>query len=468
MALKGSATIELTNVKTGAVERYEEHNLVTKALEYLHTPIGNLKAPCDLASNGEEPAYKSSLGGIVLWDSVIDEDESIITKPAGVKMVGCAAYGQTNTTESPCRGSFNESESYLTTSTTERSMKFVYDFATNQANGTIKSLSLTSLQGGWNGFGGDKNCVDHANYSSGGEYCYNMGRILKTPYWLNASLASPVRLICIDDEADVFYQLTSITTTKVNIAKRKAHFYQKSLLSSMYQVHELVESYSIELPSTLSGTNTYCYNYVPAEDVLYIVVSPSAASVAAAGAFYVIKVDMTSFTASVYSMTNKLSTALYCDDDYCKCYGDHLYYTYSSQSYTRKFSLADSTYTSIYLLGFTKYSTSLYAIYNGYLFIRGTRTISSTSYYRMLMIDLSDDNVVVTGYTSPPSYSGSYWHPIPFRGNPLLFYFFYSIDAAAAYLWVDNNYLATINNLSRTIEKTSDKTMKITYTIQEV
>ena len=30
------------------------------------------------------------------------------------------------------------------------------------------------------------------------------------------------------------------------------------------------------------------------------------------------------------------------------------------------------------------------------------------------------------------------------------------------------NYIATINNLSRTIEKTSDKTMKITYTIQEV
>lgn len=471
MGLKGSAVIELTNVKTGETERYEEHNLVTKALEYLHTPIGQLKAPCDLADLGTEPAYSANLGGIVLWDSVIEENDTIVTKPHGVNMVGCAVCGQTNTTSSPCRGSFNESESKLTTGSSERSMKFVYDFATNQANGTINSISLSSVQGGWNGFGGDSGCVDSCQYYSGG-YLYRMGKCLSTPYWLVASMQSPTRLICIDDEKDVFYQLNSVTTTKVNIYKRKANFHQKSLLSNMYRVHDLVETISVTLPVTLSGVNTYTHNYVPEENALYIAVSPSGSSVSASGTFFVIKVDMSDYTAVVYTMTNKLSTSMYFYDYYVKCYKDHLYYTYSDLGYVRNFSLADSAYSSIYLLGFKKRSSSMLCIMNGYLYLEGTKTLSSTSYYRYLMIDLENETVQVTGYTDFENYSSSYWAPTPFKGNPLLYYFFASFSSsdnkAVAYLWVDNNYLATINNLSRTIEKTSDKTMKITYTIQEV
>ena len=123
MALKGSAVIELTNVKTGETERYEEHNMVTKALEYLHTPIGNLKSPTD-CTFATEPSYKGLLGGILLLDTALEEDASNVILPTSVNVVGCACYNQTNTTTSPKRGSYNEAESYLTTSSTERSIAY--------------------------------------------------------------------------------------------------------------------------------------------------------------------------------------------------------------------------------------------------------------------------------------------------------------------------------------------------------
>lgn len=42
------------------------------------------------------------------------------------------------------------------------------------------------------------------------------------------------------------------------------------------------------------------------------------------------------------------------------------------------------------------------------------------------------------------------------------------MDSNATGLFVTpTNYLATINNLSEAVTKTADKTMKITYTIQE-
>lgn len=475
MALKGSAVIELTNVKTGETERYEEHNLVTKALEYLHTPIGQLKAPCDCTILSE-PVYPALLGGILLLDSTLEEDDAIVTLPTNVEVVGCACYGQTNTTTSPKRGSYNESESYLTASSAERSMKFVYDFATNQANGNINCISLTNWKSGWNGFGGNDGLDDNI---SNGIYSSTLGSGSSTRYWFsnNKSIA---KLLLIDPEEDVFYHVSSLTTTSVTIAKRRANIHQKSVFMDMYSSHDLVESIQIPLPTSLTGTNTYICNYDTRNDVAYIMVAPSSSSVAKSEAFHVVEVDLNARTATVYTRTNPLSSALSFYAYTVACFDGSLYYAGSTDTYVRKIPLDGSAYKSIYLAGNSMYQSS----YAGYCFafandrlyfpIRKSSS-SSTADTEVGVVNPDTNNFSVTGAVDTPEslYSG-FSKCVPIKGNPLYFYYYtgssYTNSTSSSYgrLWLDTHYLATINNLSRTIEKTSDKTMKITYTIQEV
>lgn len=475
MALKGSAVIELTNVKTGEVEQYEEHNLVTKALEYLHTPIGALKSPCG-GTVHMEPVYPWLLGGILLLDKALEEDEAIVTLPTDVNVLGCACSGQTNTTTSPLRGSYNESESYLTTSSTERSMKFVYDFATNQANGNINCISLTSWKSGWNGFGGNENMDDNI---SGNTYTGYFGYSRTSRYWMSNS-TSTAKLLLIDPEEDVFYHVSSLSTTSVTIAKRKANIHQKSVFTDMYGTHDLVESITISLPTTLTGKNTYICNYDTRNDVAYIMVSPSSSSVSAGGTFHVIEVDLNAKTAVVYTRTNPLSVSMSFVYYYMTCFDGNLYYgpnaNDSAGQYVRKIPLDGSSYKSIYLGGSYRYNNAnnyFFEVLNDRLYFPVRKSTGSTN-TDICVINPDTNEFSVTGdYYGPSDITGG--RCIPIKGNPLYFYYYgsssYTADSNAypyGRLLLDTHYLATINNLSRTIEKTSDKTMKITYTIQEV
>jgi len=474
MALKGTTVIELTNVKTGEVERYEEHNLITKALEHLHSPIGDLKLPTECLTsasrNGsgcptQEPLYQKLLGGIVLWDKAIAEDANIITPPKDVDMVGCAAYSSTNGSTSPCRGSYNGTESYFTNSSVETSMKFVYDFTTSQANGSINCVSLTSFAGGKNGFGGN---------DAGNDFCGSYGIFdnyllfgIDRPYKMYYS--NQARVICIDPENDVFYEVASLYTTSLRIYKCQANIHQRSVFKNMYTSHALLESISVPLPTTLSGTNTWVANYDADNDLLYIVVSPSASSVAASGTFHVVEVDMATFTATVHTMTNSLSSALQVGSGYLTCYNGHLYYNYNS-TYIYKFDLTDGTRTSIRFPSGYSYSSASYpVVMAGYIyFIGGYSNGTSTD---RLVIRVNPETNKARGI-GKQRYNTSYKH-IPLRGYPFFYYYSYSSTSNGVTYYYGTllflpMYLATINNLSRPIEKTSDKTMKITYTIQEV
>ena len=83
---------------------------------------------------------------IMLFDENIEENPEIIFKPVNVNIVGHAgsAYSGTNV----MRGSYNTNES----GEIENGYRHVWDFGTDKANGTIKCLSLTSLNGGNNAY----------------------------------------------------------------------------------------------------------------------------------------------------------------------------------------------------------------------------------------------------------------------------------------------------------------------------
>lgn len=148
MKLKGHTIIELTDVNTGAVEQVESDNMFTNALQQIFDNLVGLNSnSLPMPDNTDTLKLATSLlGGLLLFDTALDENPNNVFAPAGTRMVGCASYnsptyGSLQTTH----GSYNATESVLN----EGYVKFVYDFTTSQANGTIASVCLTSIAGGF-------------------------------------------------------------------------------------------------------------------------------------------------------------------------------------------------------------------------------------------------------------------------------------------------------------------------------
>lgn len=148
--LKGKSTIELFDGITGKKkEEHTDENLVTNAITNLLDLRNDLLARGVAVHSILErvtPLYPHYLRGILLWDSVLDNNRELIIPPPGIKCVGHAGgnYGGPN----PLRGCLNENETEVNGNT----IKMVWDFATDKAEATIRSVSLTSVLGGDRGW----------------------------------------------------------------------------------------------------------------------------------------------------------------------------------------------------------------------------------------------------------------------------------------------------------------------------
>ena len=105
--LRGTTRIELTDVNTGEVETYENHNMVTNALRDVLKPLGLSQRPSRFFSDFV-PYYEKLLGGILCFDKEIPENADNYYPPADAALIGCAAYGVQNNTKNTFRGGFNQ------------------------------------------------------------------------------------------------------------------------------------------------------------------------------------------------------------------------------------------------------------------------------------------------------------------------------------------------------------------------
>ena len=137
--LKGNTLIELKDVKTGKIERFEHHNAVTTfASDFLRrwailgtkqangTANGSLQQVC-------LPLYQKMFGGIRIYDNDISGNKYPQIDQA--KLVGYAGNMRSDGIDQK-RGDFNPTESQVL----ENGYKFVWDFPTNIANGTMKNM----------------------------------------------------------------------------------------------------------------------------------------------------------------------------------------------------------------------------------------------------------------------------------------------------------------------------------------
>ena len=151
--IKGHVCIDLHNHNSGFTERIEKDNMVTNAIQQCLVNLGMRSddyTPERMSVSQNEvfrdyynsplfPLCKVGLGGLMLFDGKLTEDKNNVQFPTDVHLVGFGGSGIN--TASPTKGSLNYTDTKY--SDDGRSSTRVWDFATNQANGKIASLSLT-------------------------------------------------------------------------------------------------------------------------------------------------------------------------------------------------------------------------------------------------------------------------------------------------------------------------------------
>lgn len=163
--LKGKTTIQLFDAKTGELtDEVTKENLVTNAVRnalggaYNQLASGNMWAygMNYIASLYTLPTVKNFAqalyGGVLVFSQAINEDaDHCLPSIEEIKsFIGCANQSASNTGNT-FRGSINSGESEVGADY----VKFVWDFNTDQCNGDIASICLTSDCGGAVGYGCD-------------------------------------------------------------------------------------------------------------------------------------------------------------------------------------------------------------------------------------------------------------------------------------------------------------------------
>lgn len=474
MGIKGKTTFELTDVNTGKVEVIEDSNMITNGLQEFLATYGYFG--CDILNTDtirDSSLWVNLLGGLFLFDTALDEDVNNTFMPAGVKMIGNGSKDMSNSGAVTELGSYNSSESGLQS---DGSIKLVYDFSTQQANGTIACACLTSKIGGYIGMGNNSNRYYNESYKLSeflSDYYHicqsniagavnDAGHILYPVYSENAIYFTNPRNI---NYSSSYASQHWSTTKKIQILKVRAGFTGVSIKDRRY-LDKVIATYDVDIPQNIldyMGTSTsYTFTYRDSERNVYVIFNKSSQSILDTGAFcWIMKIDK-DMKATAYKVTNNTGKRLHIEETYITFDGDYLWiYAYNSP----------------YLLYGIKYSDSTQIIETGInkggkygLYTIGKNLISINSesggkyYYAPTIYDVVNrTHRQVNGAISDYNYI-----LIPFpdkKGVYLRVYKPSSDRPCELKVMKDPRYLATINNLSEPVVKTSSKTMKVTYTL---
>lgn len=475
VALKGKTTFELTDVNTGEVEVIEDTNMITNGLQDFLATYGYFG--CDVLSNdkmGASSLWVNALGGLFLFDSRLDENVENTFMPAGVKMVGNGSKDVANSGAVTELGSYNTSESGLQS---DGSVKFVYDFSTQQANGTIACACLTSKIGGYIGMGnsnekrifnrdylfttfisddkykrtsnidGSNNDAQHVLYAS-----YNDNAIY---------LSNPYNIKYDASHADQHWS----TTKKIQILKVKAGFTSIGIKERLL-LNQVSETYDIDIPQdilTYMGTRTaLVYINADTNGNVFVVFNTGGDALNNGSFCWIMKIDRKR-NVTHYKFTNNVGTALEFYRSHMVFNGEYLF-AYTRTNPYKLYGIKYSDSTQIIDVNLT--FNSKYTLFNIDKNLIGMfgNLYDSSNYYAPLVYNVVNNELRYCN--GKGGYNGELY--IPFIDKKGVYvYVYYGTSPNYFKVLKEPRYLATINNLSEPVVKTASKTMKVTYTITE-
>lgn len=462
--------IELTDVNSGEVEVIEEDNMLTNALTEILKPLGLAKDPT-IFYNTLQPFYQTILGGILLFDKAIPEDPDQLFAPGDTNLVGCAVYNAQNNTTSLMRGDYNRTESEYNIE--NRYMKYVYDFGTAQANGAIECVCLTDAIGGYESYGSEDAVTGDISgvrkIDSGSlkftSATYTGGAVITKATTITVGISECLFLLSRVHNSMYCFRIDS--TSQVTIARRRAHLSAISVLENTYNNKPILEEITLQLDTALLSTVNLTWNFDNDDRCLYITTA-SATTLTANSTFLITKIEFDTWEVTQHTMTNTTGVTLNTSNrTYAYVHQGGILLMQNASPFTVwELEVGNSANVTPYTLHDTTDTQGMpqYAV-NGRVFYEVTGT-------RVRIVDKSKKEVLRSEWkylvSSGINTATMIVYATPFLDEPLLLY----VDNAGSAITIagimqTTNYLATINNLSEPVEKTVDKTMKITYTIQE-
>lgn len=491
MALKGTATIELTNVKTGEVEVVKHDNLVTNAVNDILglNPDGYLYQGSYQLHNNMLPLCPNLFGGILLYENALEEDPSKYYAPDDNPLVGYSS-NNVNAGTDIMRGSMNQTESGALADGS--GYRFVFDFATSQANGSIAALGLTSKWGGLSGYGselvGDQACVYLTEVSTS----YTSDDFLEFQRY--------PAIVGFDLENDMAYSAYLWTTNTIHVCKIRAHLKKMGLLDSIGCRSRNIEGNTVITTSVFGSTLTNSYHYATflydGEGYIWGFEHSGNAQGNSGSTATVnwikISVEDFSFTEGTWTLSAKLyrfgtrytgfssSNYSYSEYNHAVIKDGYLYCLNYGLTGVYKIELANPSNVLLmthpsgsipvpsasHYYGYNNCSSfnvlgNIVYFSNGYIVgdeiypnaqygLTGNSTRVSDSYPRGLK-----------GGMGPVLCQGPFLMQYERQGESKTYVYLYR----RVYLMTP--YLATINNLAAPVMKTADKTMKITYILRE-
>lgn len=496
--LEGKTIIELTDVNTGEKEVHEDKNMVTNIMNEI---FGTLPS---YINYGNSYSYLTSgnnwitelFGGILLFDKALPEDANQLIAPAGTQLVGCGAYNNQNNTKGKCRGNYNQTESELNQS--QKYMKFVYDFATSQANGTIASLALTSKKGGFVSYGGENDTIfvntdmdyskatmDYTGSSDKNFYLNDYIRFVANTgsssyvgvptndngYIPSASDAAKVEfLFALDIDNEIAYYIkpifdTSNKLTGFKIIKRAIPIKSISLFNNMVATKPLLEEKEVSLSTPVQFNSSGAgYNFDTTTNCLFFYVTNSSEP---NGVTTVIKISLNGDTVNTYRVVNNTGHRISIGTQQIFCLGEYMYAASNEDNVYQTYKIKLDNPADVLVIpsaSGSKYRVTFKYQIGKRLYSNDGRYVLDTELNKIFFCEL-----IGGCYNASDGYYRSLHTITPVINHDLIKYVACSSNFSRCGLGflLHGCYLATINNLSQPVTKTADKTMKITYIIQE-
>ena len=496
MAFKGKSTIELRNAETGELEfKTEDENMVTNAAHNIinHEFDGffgnNLRY--DKPYLALTPLYKQCFGGLLLFDKNITENIENIIISNNINQVGHAANPYIGA--NPERGSLNAVESKEIND--RKGYRFVWDFGTDKANGTIRSVALTSFGGGITGQYGQSQYSENSGdarepfygvfiESNGAKYglvnqnsqiggisttsqltSYDLGRVYPIGFFKNINI-----LLGASYDLAPYYLTNSIIFKEIEFSRKD------------FGLFDTDNSIKIETEKTVTSTKKFCapfelhtdgekiYSLAVTGDNTFdfIVINSETLEIEFEESYTVQDASFIQYTTGVSTGANNHSAVYFDGYFYIKsasqysepAAGYRLYDKYYriNKNDLSDYSIIEFDFSSDFSSGFQMF-IYMYS-FNGLLCVRSSTARSS---YRILM---RNGKVLKNKYIAYRQVENRYCK------KPMLFYASYipitNRPVSTLYYAVYGPFLSTINNLSTPVVKNETQTMKVTYEITEI
>lgn len=481
MTLHGHTRLELTDVHTGAVEVVEKDNIITNAVSDIFNGYGGSLNKAMLLWRGEQddPDAPKDLvsmfyGGLLLYDTPLGSDPETVFAPAGAGITGTAMVNLVNTTTNTTRGSANLTETNIDPA--QGIATYVYEFATNQGNGVIRSVCLTHPQGAYYS---EMTDAPDAESTLAGRLSFGGalgGDQLLTGVFAKEYYPTTERgvLLYADPAADE--AVAGWVDAANGVLELRHHclglktldLFRRDTLGGW---DSLLRTDTLDisgfLQSVSANAGRYCRLYCDAEaDKIYLVSTPEGSTISKSGVIKVREYDRSTLESRDYTVPNNTGGTLRATVSEAKAtplngtvYGGSLYMTAPATYQIYRFPLADPTDVQ----AVTMHDDDLQCLSDAhdgriYCYYRTRGVVLNTEKNELFSCEAAGYDSSTSGFATM----------VPVLGEPLTpLRRYYADSRVRTERVLRANYLATINDLPKAVEKTADKTMKVIYTLRK-